>query len=134
VSDYGLDDRATGLQSLAEAKDFSLASVSRPALTATQSSIQWVPGILSPGVKLGWGVTLTAHSHLVSMSRMSRSYNAFIPCRLYDDVGTTLLLLSMLTSLTFLCLFSFKINYYYYYYYYILKVRYFILRDSHNLF
>jgi hypothetical protein len=30
---------------------FPLASVSRPALGPTQSPVQWVPGVLSPGVK-----------------------------------------------------------------------------------
>jgi hypothetical protein len=28
--------------------------------------IQWVPGVLSPGVKRGRGVTLTTHPHLVA--------------------------------------------------------------------
>jgi hypothetical protein len=48
VSDYGLDDRAIGVRFPAGAKDFS--SVSRPALGPTQPSVQWVPGVLSPGV------------------------------------------------------------------------------------
>jgi hypothetical protein len=43
VSDYGLDDRAIGVRSPAEAKDFS--SVSRPALGPTQLPVQWVPGV-----------------------------------------------------------------------------------------
>jgi hypothetical protein len=38
VSDYGLDDRAIGVRSPAGAKDFS-------------TPVQWVPGVLSPGVK-----------------------------------------------------------------------------------
>jgi hypothetical protein len=66
VSDYGLDDRAIGVRSPAGAKDFS--SVSRPALGPTQPPVQWVPGVLSPGVKRGRGVTLTTHPHLVSRS------------------------------------------------------------------
>jgi hypothetical protein len=40
---------------------FPLASVSRPALGPTQPPLQWVPGVISPGVKRGRGVTLTAH-------------------------------------------------------------------------
>jgi hypothetical protein len=68
VSDYGLDDRAIGVRSLAGAEDFPLASVSRPALGPTQPPVQWVPGVLSPGVKRGRGVTLTTHLHLVPRS------------------------------------------------------------------
>jgi hypothetical protein len=52
VSDYGLDDRVIGVRSPAGAKDFfSLTFVSRPALRPTQSPVQWVPEVLSPGVK-----------------------------------------------------------------------------------
>jgi hypothetical protein len=40
---------------------FLLAPASRPALGPTQPPIQWVPGVLSPGVKCGRGVTLTTH-------------------------------------------------------------------------
>jgi hypothetical protein len=53
---------------------FLLASVSRPALGPTQAPVQWVPGVLSPGVKRGRGVMLTTHPHLVPRSWMSRSY------------------------------------------------------------
>jgi hypothetical protein len=53
VSDYGLDDRAIGVRSLAGEKDFPLASVSRLALGPTQPPVQWVPGVFSPGVKRG---------------------------------------------------------------------------------
>jgi hypothetical protein len=38
---------------------FSVASVSRPAVGPTQPPVQWVPGVLSPGVKRGRGVMLT---------------------------------------------------------------------------
>jgi hypothetical protein len=43
---------------------FSLASVSRSALRPTQPPVQWIPGVLSPGVMRGRGVTLTTHHHL----------------------------------------------------------------------
>jgi hypothetical protein len=75
VSGYGLDTRAIEVRSLAEAKGFfPLTSVSRSALRPTQPPVQWVPVVLSPGLKRGRGVTLTTHPHLVSTSGMSRSY------------------------------------------------------------
>jgi hypothetical protein len=40
------------VRSLAEAKGFfPLASMSRPALGPTQTPVQWVPEVLSPGTK-----------------------------------------------------------------------------------
>jgi hypothetical protein len=60
-----------------------VAPVSRPALGPTQPPVQWVPGVLSPGVKRGRGVTLTTHPHLVRRSRMSRSYTSSPPKRLH---------------------------------------------------
>jgi hypothetical protein len=46
-------------------KIFPAASVSRPALGSTEPPVQWVPGVLSLGLKRGRGVTLTIHPHLV---------------------------------------------------------------------
>jgi hypothetical protein len=43
--------------------------------------IQWVPGVLSPRVKRGRGVTLTTHPHLVPRLSMSRSYTSSPPMR-----------------------------------------------------
>jgi hypothetical protein len=40
---------------------FPVASVSRSALGPTQPPVQWVLGVLSPGLKRGWGVTLITH-------------------------------------------------------------------------
>jgi hypothetical protein len=57
MSEYGLDDRAIEVRSPAKEKAF----VSRPALGPTQPPVQWVPEVLSPGVKGGRGVTLTTH-------------------------------------------------------------------------
>jgi hypothetical protein len=50
--------------------------VSRPALGPTQPPVQWVPGVLSLGVKCGRGVTLTTHPHLLPRSWVSRSYTS----------------------------------------------------------
>jgi hypothetical protein len=46
VSGYGLEDREIEVRSLAEARDFSSTSVSRPALGPTQPPVQRVPGVL----------------------------------------------------------------------------------------
>jgi hypothetical protein len=51
VTGYGLDNLAIEVRSPAEI--FPLNSVFRPALGYTQSPIQWVPGILSQGLKHG---------------------------------------------------------------------------------
>jgi hypothetical protein len=44
-----------------------------------QPPVQWVPGVLSPGIKRGWGVMLTTHPHLVPRLRISRSYTSSPP-------------------------------------------------------
>jgi hypothetical protein len=51
VSDYGLNDREIGVRSRRGQSIFPLSSVSRPALGPTQPPVQWVPGVLPPGVK-----------------------------------------------------------------------------------
>jgi hypothetical protein len=51
VSDYGLDDRAIGVRSPAGAKDFSFSLCVQTGSGPTQPPVQWVPGVLSPGVK-----------------------------------------------------------------------------------
>jgi hypothetical protein len=73
----------SGFDSRQGQRIFPLASVSRPALGPTQPPVQWVPGVLSPGVKRGRGVTLTIYSPLVPRSRMSRSYTSYPPKRFH---------------------------------------------------
>jgi hypothetical protein len=46
---YGLDDRRVAVRVLIGSRIFSISS--RQALGPTQPPIQWVPGVLSPGVK-----------------------------------------------------------------------------------
>jgi hypothetical protein len=64
VSDYG----RSGFDPRRGQRIFPLVSVSRPALGPTQPPVQWVQGVLSPGVKRGRGVMLTTHPHLVPRS------------------------------------------------------------------
>jgi hypothetical protein len=47
----GLQAGQPGLDSRQVREIFFLASASRPVLGPVQSSIQWVPGVLSPGIK-----------------------------------------------------------------------------------
>jgi hypothetical protein len=71
-------------------RSFLLASVSRPVLGPTQPPVQWVPGVLSPGLKLGRGLTLTNHPRLVPRSRMSRSYTFSPPSASVECGGNAL--------------------------------------------
>jgi hypothetical protein len=66
--DLGFSEVAHHLVSDIVPKLNCLASLSRPALGPTQPPVQWVPEVLSPGVKRGRGVTLTTHPHLVPRS------------------------------------------------------------------
>jgi hypothetical protein len=91
VSDYGLDDRAIEVRSPTEAEDFSSSPCVQTGSGAHPASIQWVPGVLSLGVKRGRGVTLTTHPHLVL--GMSRSYTSSPPSASMACSGTALLLL-----------------------------------------
>jgi hypothetical protein len=70
------------VRSPTEEEDFSSAA-SRPALRPTQPPIQWVPGVLSPGVNRGRGVMLTTHPLLVPWLRKTRSYTSSNPERLH---------------------------------------------------
>jgi hypothetical protein len=81
VSYYGLDDRAIEVRSPTGAEGFSSSPCVQTGSGAHPA--QWVPGVLSPGVKRGRGVTLTTHPHLVPRLRMSRSYTSSPPMRLH---------------------------------------------------
>jgi hypothetical protein len=91
LSDYRLDYRSTGIRSWQRQRIFPLAFMS---LRPIQVAVQLEPDVLYLGLKCNRGVTLTTHPHLVSRSRMSRSYTS-LPCRLYGGCGTTFLLLRL---------------------------------------
>jgi hypothetical protein len=55
VSDYGLDDRAIGVRSPAEAKDFSSSLCVQTGSEAHPASCTMGTGVLSPGVKARTG-------------------------------------------------------------------------------
>jgi hypothetical protein len=74
-----VSDWTIGVRSRQRQRIFPLASMSRPALGPTQPPVQWVPAVLSPGLKVGQGVTLTTDPHLAPRSRMSRIYNFLLP-------------------------------------------------------
>jgi hypothetical protein len=66
--------------------------VSRPALRPTSASYPFGTGDPFPGAKRGQGVTLTTHFHLVSKSRMRRSYTSSPLSACMACNGTALLL------------------------------------------
>jgi hypothetical protein len=68
------------LDSRQRRKDFSSSLCVQTGSGATKPPVQWVPGVLSPGLKRGRGMTLTTHPHLVPRSWMSRSYTSSSPC------------------------------------------------------
>jgi hypothetical protein len=86
VTAYGLDDRGS-IPDRGRGFFFQ-SSAPRPALGPTQPPVQWVPVVLSPGVKHGRGVMLTTHPCLVPMLRMSRSYTSSPPCASMACSGT----------------------------------------------
>jgi hypothetical protein len=99
ASGYGLDHRAIEVRSQAESRDFSFklyVQTGSPGLGSTQTLVQWVPGVLSPGLKRGRGVTLITHPRLVPGSWMSRNYTSSSPLRLHRWVVGLLNFLSIL--------------------------------------
>jgi hypothetical protein len=66
--DYGLDDRAIGVRSLAEAKDFSCSLCVQTGSGAHPASFPVGTCCLFPGAKCGPSLTLTTHHHLVPRS------------------------------------------------------------------
>jgi hypothetical protein len=97
VSDYGLDDRAIGVPSPAEAKDFFSNLFVQTGSGAHPASCTTGTGGAFPGTKRGRGVTLTTHRHLVLRSRMSRSCTSSPSSATMACSGTALLLQNLHT-------------------------------------
>jgi hypothetical protein len=76
VSDYGLDDRAIGVRSPAGEKDSSSSLCVQTGSGPHLASCSMGTGVLYQGVKCGRGVTLTTDLHVVTRSRMNRSYTS----------------------------------------------------------
>jgi hypothetical protein len=79
VSDYRLDDRAIGVRSPSEVKDFCPSLCVQTGSEAHPASYLTVTVVLSPGVKRGRGVTLASHSHLVPRSRIGKTCTSSPP-------------------------------------------------------
>jgi hypothetical protein len=86
----------TGVRSPSGTDNSPLASVSRLS-PGPQPPVQQTPGILFPGVKHGWVMMLTTHSHLAKRLRRSRSYTSSPPSTTMAFNETALLYL-MLTK------------------------------------
>jgi hypothetical protein len=98
---YRIFIRASEVRSPAEAIDFSSSlSVHTGSGTHPASFIQWIPEVLSPGVKRGRGLTLTTQPRVVP-KWMSRSYTSSPPAHLHRCVVGLL----YLYSIWFYCLF-----------------------------
>jgi hypothetical protein len=80
VSDYGLDDLAIGVRSLAGAKEFSSNLCVQTGSEVHPASCTMGTGGPFPGAKRSRSVTLTTHPHLVPRL----SYTSSPPKRLYD--------------------------------------------------
>jgi hypothetical protein len=90
VSDYRLDNRASGIGSPAEAEGFSSSLCVQTSSEAHPVSYPVGTFVLSSGVKRGRAVTLTTHLHLEPRLRMSRSYTSSLACCLHGGSGTVL--------------------------------------------
>jgi len=73
-----------------EKETFFISKAPRQTLDSTQSPIQWVPRALSLGVNGSSSVTLTNHSHLVLMLKMSGAIMSTSPHACMADTGTVL--------------------------------------------
>jgi hypothetical protein len=88
-------DWTTGVRYAAEQIIFPVLSVSRLVLRPTEPPVQWVSGILSPGLNGGRGVTLTIHSHVVPRKGMISSCTSCPPSACLACCETALAFISV---------------------------------------
>jgi hypothetical protein len=94
VSDYGLDNRATGVRSKAGEKDFSCILCVQTGSGTHTASCKMGTGGLFPRGKARPGRDVDHSPHLVLRSLMSRSCNSSPPRRSMACRGTSLLYLN----------------------------------------
>jgi hypothetical protein len=80
-------DWTTGVRSLLDWRDFSSSLCVQTSSEVHPASCPMDAAVISRGVKRGRGVMLTAHSQLVSRSRMSWIYIPSHPWRLHGVAG-----------------------------------------------
>jgi hypothetical protein len=101
VSDYGLDDRVIGVRSLAGAKDFSSS-----LCVQTGSGAHPATCIMGTGGKMRPGRDADHSPHLVSRSRMSRSYTPLLSSASLVCSGTALPFFIYFIEVVCICLLS----------------------------
>jgi hypothetical protein len=87
VSDYRLDNGATGVRSPTETKHFSSSLCIQTNSEAHPASYPMGTGYPLPGGKTRPGRDADHAPHLVQRSRMSRSYISSLLCRLHGSNG-----------------------------------------------
>jgi hypothetical protein len=87
VSDYRLDNGATGVRSPTETKNFSSSLCIQTNSEAHPASYPMGTGYPLPGCKTRPGRDADHAPHLVQRSRMSRSYISSLLCRLHGSSG-----------------------------------------------
>jgi hypothetical protein len=91
ISLYGLNDRVIYIfDPWHRRKDFYSNLCVQTGSGAHPDPVQWVPGVLSPGLKRGRGAKLTTHPNIVPRSKMSRSYSSSPPSAFVACSGTAL--------------------------------------------
>jgi hypothetical protein len=99
-------DWTTGVRFPTEAEDFPCTLCSQPALGSTQPPVQWVPGVLSPGLQCGRSVMLTIHPLLVSRLGKRGAIPLHPPSAFMACSGSTLLFTVCCTLHIVTCVFD----------------------------